>query len=151
LLKYFLSYFLIQSINLSKKSKMFNKKYPFLTLSSSVALLRIVVAAMFIIHATVRIYANTINQFGDFLETKGFPIGSTIVWLITIFEIVGGLILMLGYFKKWIALGFIILLGVGIIIIHTSQGWFNGEFGTGGCEYSVTLIAALIVIASSGK
>jgi putative oxidoreductase len=130
---------------------MFNKKYPFLTLVSSVALLRIVVAAMFIIHATVRIYANTINQFGGFLETNGFPIGSTIVWLITIFEIVGGLVLMLGYFKKWIAIGFIIMLTIGIIIIHIGQGWFNGEFGTGGCEYSVTLIAALIVIASSGK
>jgi putative oxidoreductase len=130
---------------------MFNKKYPFLTLVSSVALLRIVVATMFIIHATVRIYANTINQFGGFLETKGLPFGSTIVWLITIFEIVGGLILMLGYFKKWIAIGFIIMLTIGIIIIHIGQGWFNGEFGTGGCEYSVTLIAALIVIASSDK
>jgi putative oxidoreductase len=130
---------------------MFNKKYPFLSLISSVTLLRIVVAAMFIIHATVRIYANTINQFGDFLETKGFPSGSIIVWLITIFEIVGGVILILGYFKKWIALGYIILLAIGIVIIHIGQGWFNGEFGTGGCEYSVTLIAALIVIASSDK
>jgi putative oxidoreductase len=130
---------------------MFQKKYPFLILSSSVTLLRIVVAAMFMIHATVRIYSNTINQFGGFLETKGFPSGSIIVWLITIFEIVGGLLLMLGYLKKWIALGFIILLAVGIIIIHVDQGWFNGEFGTGGCEYSVTLIAALIVIASSDK
>jgi putative oxidoreductase len=43
------------------------------------------------------------------------------------------------------------MLSVGIVIIHMGEGWFNGEFGTGGCEYSVTLIAALIVIASSDK
>jgi putative oxidoreductase len=130
---------------------MFNKKYPFLTLPSSIVLLRIVVAAMFMIHATTRIYTNTINQFGGFLETKGFPSGYIIVWIITIFEIAGGLALLLGYFKKWISLAFITMLSVGIVIIHMGEGWFNGEFGTGGCEYSVTLIAALIVIASSDK
>ncbi len=130
---------------------MFNKKYPFLKLESSVVILRIIVALIFMIHAIVRIKTNTIGQFGGFLESKGFVYGNTIVWMITIFEIIGGITLMLGYFRKWIALGFIILLGVGIIIIHIGEGWFNGEFGTGGCEYSVSLIAALIVIASSGK
>jgi putative oxidoreductase len=134
-----------------KFTKMFNKKYPFLTLAQSIAALRIVVAAIFMIHAIVRIKTNTIGQFGGFLETKGFVYGNAIVWMITIFEIAGGATLMLGYFKKWLALGFIILLGVGIFIIHINEGWFNGEFGTGGCEYSVALIAALIVIASSDE
>jgi putative oxidoreductase len=130
---------------------MFNKKYPFLKLESSVVVLRITVALIFMIHAIVRIKTNTINQFGGFLDAKGFVYGNTIVWLITIFEIIGGATLILGYFRKWIVLGFIILLGAGIFIIHINEGWFNGEFGTGGCEYSVALIAALMVIASSDK
>jgi putative oxidoreductase len=128
---------------------MHNKKYPFLTLNTSVVILRVIVALIFMAHAIVRLSWNTVDGFGNFLEQKGFPFGVAIVWVITLFEIIGGILLILGYFKKWIALGLIVMLAIGILIIHLDQGWFNGEFGTGGCEYSVVLIGALMVIASA--
>ena len=37
----------------------------------------------------------------------------------------------------------------GIIIIHAKLGWFVGEHGTGGSEYSVCLLLCLLVIASA--
>lgn len=125
------------------------KRFPFLSLKQALLLLRISIALVFFTHAAVRLFNGTIPQFGSFFTNKGFPFGVTIVWVITVFEIVGGLLLALGYFTKLLSAGFIIMLLVGIILIHASLGWFVGEHGTGGSEYSFILIVALIVSASA--
>jgi len=54
-------------------------------------------------------------------------------------------------YTRLLAAGFIILLLVGIVLIHASLGWFVGEHGTGGCEYSFILIVALLVIAAEKR
>lgn len=127
------------------------KKFPFISLNNALILLRVVIAILFIAHAVVRITNGTVSQFAGFLAEKGFLMSTATVWGITLFEIIGGVTMLLGYFTKWIALGFILLLIIGIAIIHAQLGWFVGEHGTGGMEYSVALIFALIVIAAADK
>jgi putative oxidoreductase len=127
------------------------RKFPFLTLSQALVLLRVITALIFIAHAVVRITNSTIEQFGDFLNTQGFVIGTPIVWILTAFEIMGGLLMAFGIFVRWLALGFMLIISIGIIIIHAGNGWFVGEHGTGGMEYSVLLLAALILIAAADK
>lgn len=124
-------------------------KIPSLTSQSAIILLRIVTALIFVAHATVRIVNSTIHQFADFLENEGFGFSLVVVWLITIYEIAGGLLLTAGIFSRWLAIGFIVIIAAGIIIIHASNGWFVGEHGTGGSEYSVLLICSLLVIAAA--
>lgn len=114
-------------------------------------LLRISVAAIFLAHSIVRIANWTIGPFASFMESKGFPYGTAWVWAITAFEIIGGILLALGYFTKWLSAGFIFLLVAGIILIHARLGWFVGEHGTGGSEYSFILIIALVAIAASSE
>ena len=126
-------------------------KFPFISQSNSLILLRVSVAIIFLSHSIVRITNSTVERFGGFMESKGFPYGIAWVWGITAFEIIGGLLLAFGYFTKILSAGFICLLVVGIVLIHASFGWFVGEHGTGGCEYSFILIAALIVIAASNQ
>ena len=125
------------------------RKFPFINLQQSIILLRIFVAVVFLLHAIVRINGGTINRFADFLNSKGLVMGKSMVWCITIFELLGGALLALGYLSKWIALLFILLLVVGIVLIHFDNGWFVGEHGTGGVEYSVLLIVTLLVIAAT--
>ena len=36
-----------------------------------------------------------------------------------------------------------------IVIIHWRLGWFVGEHGSGGMEYSVSLMVSLLVIAAA--
>lgn len=127
------------------------KKYPFLTLQQSLVLLRYSVAFIFIAHALVRVIKGTIPQFTQFMESKGFLYSNLIVWGITIFEIAGSILLAAGFFVKWLSAGFIIMLLAGIILIHASLGWFVGEHGDGGSEYSFILIVCLLVIASRPK
>ncbi|NML19540.1 DoxX family protein [Pseudoflavitalea sp. G-6-1-2] len=127
-------------------------RFPFLSLRQYLIVLRVSVAIVFLAHAIVRIaLEGSIAQFSLFMQNKGFPFPTAVVWMITVFEIAGGIALALGYWVRLLSAGFIILLTVGIIIIHLSLGWFVGEHGDGGCEYSFILIVALLVIAADDK
>lgn len=123
--------------------------FPFVGPSISLAVLRVVTALLFVAHATARLLLGTIPQFGSFLQGKGFPEGEAWVWAITAFEIVGGLALAFGVAVRGLAAGFCCLLVMGIVLIHAQLGWFVGEHGTGGSEYSVALLAALVAIAGT--
>lgn len=120
-----------------------------LSLNHTLTLLRISLAVVFLAHAVVRITGGTIDRFAGFMNAKGLMFGQALVWSITAFELVGGVLMALGYFVKWLSAGFTILLLVGIVLIHASQGWFVGEHGTGGMEYSFILIVAFLVVAAA--
>lgn len=125
--------------------------FPFVSLPQSLVILRVSLAFIFLTHAVVRVLKGTIDSFAYFLNNKGLVIGTALVWGITIFEIVGGIALALGYFTRWLSAGFILMLVIGVILIHASLGWFVGEHGTGGTEYSFILIMALVVIAAKDR
>lgn len=126
-------------------------QFPFITTAQATIILRIITALIFVAHAVVRLISSTVDRFGEFMESKGFVFGVLIVWILTVYEIVAGLLLALGVFTRWLAMGFIIIIGTGIVIIHAANGWFVGEHGIGGMEYSILLIASLLVIAASDK
>lgn len=126
-------------------------KFPVITQTHAIIILRLVIGLIFIAHAAVRVIGSTVDRFGDFLEGKGFPSPVLIVWVLTVYEIVGGLMLAIGIFTRWLAIGFIIIIATGIMIIHAANGWFVGEHGTGGMEYSILLIAALVVLAAADR
>jgi len=127
------------------------KQFPFLSLATALVLLRVSLALVFLAHAIVRIANASLRQFSEFMENKGFPHGSWWVFAITAFEIGGGILLAFGYFTKILSAGFIFMLIVGIVLIHASLGWFVGEHGVGGCEYSFILIVALMVNAAAAN
>lgn len=119
------------------------------TLSRLLVVLRVTVAALFMAHAGVRVANGSIAQFGSFLAAKGLVPGTPLVWAITAFELLGGTLMALGFFTKWLAGGFLIIVTVGIVLIHAELGWFVGEHGTGGVEYSALLFVSLLVIAAA--
>jgi putative oxidoreductase len=121
--------------------------FPFLTLKQSLMIARVVTASLFMAHAIVRIVKNTIPGFGSFMESLGFPNGVMVVWMITVVEIVAGLALIVNRQVKIAASALFTIAFVGIILIHYRQGWFVGEHGTGGSEYSVALMVLLLIIA----
>lgn len=114
-------------------------------------MLRLTIALMFFLHALIRVLHNTIPDFAAFLQSKGFIFPVAVVWVITVFELAGSLLLAIGCCTRLLSFLFILLLIAGIVLIHASLGWFVGEHGTGGSEYSVVLIVALFVIAAGDK
>ncbi|RZS72280.1 DoxX family protein [Pseudobacter ginsenosidimutans] len=128
------------------------QRFPFVSLRQSLLLLRCSVALIFLAHAVVRLLLNgSVEQFAGYLNNKGLVFGTAIVWMITVFEIIGGIALITGHYIRWFAAGFIVLLLVGCVLIHVERGWFVGEHGSGGCEYSFALIMALLVVAAAGR
>jgi putative oxidoreductase len=123
--------------------------FPFLNLAQMLVVMRVSLAGMMMAHAAVRVINGTVPQFGGFLEARGFPLGVVLVWMITAFELVGGMLFALGYFTRLLAAGFIVILTVGIAIIHVKLGWFVGEHGSGGSEYSVILIVGFLLVAAA--
>jgi len=125
--------------------------FPWLTFSQSLALLRVATAVFFMAHASVRIYLNTIPNFAHFLSSQGWPLASALVWAITVTELVSGLLLITGRFVRWGVAALLFIDVMGIVLIHAKLGWFVGEHGTGGVEYSLALIVSLIMIAAADR
>ncbi|WP_164735388.1 DoxX family protein [Pseudoflavitalea rhizosphaerae] len=128
------------------------QSFPFISIRQSLLLLRYSVALIFLAHAVVRLLlSGSVEQFAGYLNNKGLVFGTAIVWMITFFEIIGGIALIAGRYIRCISAGFIVLLLAGCALIHIERGWFVGEHGSGGCEYSFALIMALLVVAAAGN
>ena len=122
--------------------------YPWLSLPHAFLVARVATAGFFMAHAIVRILNGTIPRFGQFMESLGFPAGVPLVWAITTVELVAGMMLIF----RWRVLPattalFAVALG-GVVLIHRNLGWFVGEHGSGGSEYSVALMVLLVLIAA---
>ncbi len=115
----------------------------------ALVLLRVFLAAMMIIHGIARISAGGVTPFGEFLTTSGFPVGLYLAWAITVFEIVGGIVLAFGYFAPVLAVIFALHLLAGIILVHAKEGWFVVGSGRNGVEYSAFLLVAFLLVAFS--
>ena len=74
-----------------------------------------------------------------------------IVWSITVAEIVSGVLLILGRCVRWGVAALLFIDVMGIVIIHARLGWFVGEHGTGGVEYSLALAVSLLTIAAADR
>lgn len=122
-----------------------------LAVRAALVLLRVTVAGIFIAHAATRVLNGSVPQFARFLEARGLARGTEVVWSITAFELLGGALLAAGRLTRLIAAGFFAMLAVGIVLIHARLGWWVGEHGTGGMEYSVVLMVCLVVVAAAAR
>lgn len=123
--------------------------FPFIQPAHALVLLRVALAVFFMAHAAVRILLpDSIPNFAGALGRKGWPFSLLIVWLITLFELGAGTLMILGKGVRWCAAGLFFIAAMGIVIIHFQLGWFVGEHGTGGMEYSLCLMVSLLVVAA---
>lgn len=122
--------------------------FPWVSLARAVTVLRVTVAVVFLAHAIVRVVNGHLLRFAHFLGEAGVPFAITVVWLITSFEVVGGVLLLATRHVRLLSAEVSIMLVGGILQIHRLFGWFVGEQGRGGSECSVVLLAALVVSAA---
>ncbi len=74
------------------------------------------------------------------------PIGVPVAWSLTIYELLGSLLLAVGWLVRPLSVGFIAMLIVGIAMVHFPN-WFVVGAGKNGMEYSVALIAGFLAVA----
>lgn len=112
--------------------------------------LRTGLAAFFMIHAATRFTeADYFKGLGVGLGEFGMPFAYHLGIAATSIELIGGSLLIANRFARWVALGLFGISAVGILYIHTKFGWFVGEFGNGGAEFSVLLCAICVAVAAT--
>ena len=114
--------------------------------SLALNLIRYAAAGNLLIHGITRLSGGGVTPFDGWLSGLGFP--PYIAWVITAFEIVGAIMVMIG--RKWVSpicIIFMVELGMGIFLLHRHEGWFVVGGGRNGMEYSVLLIVCFAATA----
>lgn len=115
--------------------------------TTALGFMRVILASVMFIHGATRISDGTVGGFGEFLGSQGIPLGFYVAWGITLFELVGSVLLAAGLYAWIIALIFAIQLSVGIAMVHYKEGWFVVGHGRNGMEFSAVLIASFLAVA----
>ena len=109
--------------------------------------LRAMLALVFLSHTLTRMAADRVTPFGKAFDAWGWPFGIYWAWGVTLWELVGGALLLFGIKPRIVAMVFVVQMLFGIWLVHLKNGWFVVGHGYNGMEYSLTLIAALLAAA----
>lgn len=101
---------------------------------------------IFISHGVARLYYGSIPYFGAFLDSLGLMIGEVVAWAITIGEIIGGMLLIMGILTKYAVIFHFAVVLTGIFLVHFPNGWFVVGHGQNGVEYNILILAVLILL-----
>ena len=104
-------------------------------------LLRISLGVMWLAHAGLKWFVFTIAGFAGWLESQGLP--SSMAWVVFLLEVIGGLLILLGYYGRYASLALIPVMAVAMST-HIHNGWVHTSVG-GGWEYPAFLIVAPLV------
>jgi len=111
-------------------------------------LLRLVLGALFLTHASLKIFVFTPAGTAQFFESIGLP--GALAYLTILVEVVSGIALILGVQTRIASLaGCVILLGA-IFTVHIHNGFFFSN-PNGGWEYPAFWAAATIIQALLGS
>lgn len=115
--------------------------------SKALIFIRLVLCVLMFVHGAARIANGGVDDFGGFLSAQGIPAGFIVAWAITLFELIGSVLLAAGFYSWILALVFAVHLAIGLAMVHWKEGWFVVGAGRNGMEYSALLIASFLAIA----
>jgi putative oxidoreductase len=111
------------------------------TASWGALLLRLALGVMFVAHALLKYFVFTLPGTAQFFASVGFP--GPLAYVVFAAELVGGTMLVLGAYARWVALALVPIL-LGATTVHWDNGWVFDSKG-GGWEYPVFWAVALVV------
>jgi putative oxidoreductase len=112
-----------------------------------IALLRIVVGAVFVAHGAQKLFAYGISGVAGSMGQMGIPLPTVSAVAVTAAEFGGGLALLAGFFTRWAALPIAFSMLVALVAVHLKGGFFLPN----GIEYVLTLFAATVTLALTGS
>ena len=115
------------------------KTFPAVPSAYGATVLRFALGIVMLAHAAAKYYLFTLPGTVKFFAQHGFP-GWT-VYPVFILEIVGGLLLVLGWRTRWVSVALLPMM-IGASSVHAANGWMFTS-PNGGWEYPVFLIFAL--------
>ena len=109
--------------------------------------LRIVVGIVFAMHGYQKVHVFHLQGVTGMLSHLGIPLPAVFAVILTVVELVGGILLITGLATRIPAVLLAIDMLVALITVHMKHGFFAQ---TGGIELPLTLLGAVICLAISG-
>lgn len=109
--------------------------------------LRVIIGIIFTAHGWDKLQGGPSN-FAGFLTTLNVPAPEIMAWLVTLLELVGGIMLILGVLTRIVALLFTLLMIATTLLVKVDVGLI-GEQGAG-AELDLALLAGVLAIALLG-
>ena len=111
---------------------------------------RIIAGIIMAAHGFQKLQAGPGN-FGGFLAQLGVPLPTLMGYVVTLVELGGGILLIIGLFSRLAALLLTIDLVVAILLVKVNVGFLSPQGGGGaGAELDLALIAGFLVILLAG-
>ena len=107
-------------------------------------LLRVALGIMFLAHSVVlKYFTFTLAGTAQYFASIGLP--ASLAYVVFAAEAVGGVLLVLGLYTRWVALALVPVL-LGALWVHAGNGWVFSA-ANGGWEYPLFLIVISVVVA----
>jgi putative oxidoreductase len=110
---------------------------------------RIIAGIIMATHGFQKLQAGPGN-FGEFLAQLGVPLPTLMGYVVTLVELLGGILLIIGLFSRLAALLLTIDLGVAILLVKVNVGLIAPPQQGAGAELDLALIAGFLVILFAG-
>ncbi|YAF99362.1 MAG: DoxX family protein (plasmid) [Nodularia sp. CChRGM 3473] len=108
----------------------------------AILLLRVSLGVLFVAHGLLKVMVFTLPGTAQFFTSVGLP--GFMAYIVTPAEIIGGLMLIMGIYTRWVSLALFPILLVATVKVHGANGWLFTNEG-GGWEFSAFFGVATIV------
>ena len=134
-----------------------------------VALLRVVLGAIFLMHGYLGLVVVGPGGFESYAARMGYPVALApfLAWYLIVAHLVGGALLVLGLWTRGAALVQVPIMASAVFLLHFGQGFFlrgivldqaagGGPAGVpirvmvGGIEYDLLVLAATVTLVLTG-
>lgn len=112
-------------------------------------ILRVVIGVVFMAHGAPKLFGG-VGSTGEMLAGLGIPFPGLFAWAVTLLEFFGGLALIVGLLVAPVAVLLCVHMLMGIVLVHAANGFFVIDYGTGGVELNLVLIAGLLALLLGG-
>ena len=110
------------------------------------ALLRIILGVVFFAHGYLKFFKMGMDGVVGFFTSLGIPAPVLAAWGVTMLEMVGGLLLILGIFTPFLGVLFAMDMAGAILFAKRGAGFFAPK----GYEFELTLLIASLALALAG-
>lgn len=110
------------------------------------AVLRIIVGIVFLVHGGQKLFVYGFGGVAAFLASLGIPAPMLSAVVVTSVEFLGGLALVLGLFTRWAAALLAATMVVAIVSVHLRAGFFMPQ----GYEFALSLLGATLALGLTG-